>query len=66
MKPAYSISTVAEALAVARSTIHALIKTGGLKAFRVSPSGPWRVPRAEVVRMYGREVADYCEREEGA
>ncbi len=52
MDEAYKVKEVAEKFRVHRNTVLVWIKTGKIKAFRISHS--WRIPQEEIERITGQ------------
>ncbi len=50
--PAYlSVREVAKLLRVSRRTAYALVESGALPALRLTPTGAWRIPAADLERF---------------
>jgi excisionase family DNA binding protein len=42
---------VAHALVFTRRTIYRMIRDGRLPALKLNPSGPWRIPRENIISL---------------
>jgi excisionase family DNA binding protein len=56
--PPYRVREAAQELGVSDKTILAALKGGTLSGFRLTPDGPWLIPRARVAALkQGEPVA---------
>lgn len=54
-----SVAKVAEILHVSRKTVYQMIRTGELRAFKVTKrrTAPWRVPKDELKRFVSKSLS---------